>query len=450
LLSLQEDHFFDVKAKDIKPSKLQETFVAFANADGGDLYLGIHDPSVTEDRLCPFKNKEEANDIIVHLLERTTPSVENITVEFLELVTKDYLLHIFVPKSPKVHYTEAGDCFIRVNAGKIKIKGERITQLAYSKGSIAYERQFVQSLEVSDITESPILSSYIKRVESSQKPEIFLRKQRLLSENDSVYRPNVCCALLFDETPQASLDTRCAVKVYRLRTTETEYKRDQLAEMPITINGPVEQVILDSIQQVQKYLDGVTYHDNGVLVKLAYPTDAIKEIVVNAVIHRDYSLNDDIHIKVFDNRIEVSSPGKLPGYMSIDNLYTDRFSRNPNMVRMLHNLPDPLNHDIGEGLDTVKNELRKAGLVEPAFHQTDNAFVVTIMHQRVASIESAIIAYLESNPKATISNKTVRGLSGEDDINKVKSALQKLRAEGKIDFVDPNASVFKRSYKRTF
>lgn len=358
LLSLQEDHFFDVKAKDIKPAKLQETFVAFANSDGGDIYIGIHDPSIITNRLCPFTSKEEANDIIVHLLERTSPAIENVGIEFLELFTNDFILHFNVPKSPKVHYTESGDCYIRINAGKYKIKGERITQLAYSKGSIAYERQGVKNLEITDITEGSALASYMARIQSCQQPDIFLRKQRLLSDNNGTTVPNVGCALLFDESPQASLDTRCAVKVYRLRTTETDYKREQLAEMPITINGHIEKVIIDTLQQVQRYLDGVTYHENDNLVSLSYPTDAIKEVVVNAIIHRDYSLNDDIHIKVFDNRIEISSPGRLPGYMTISNLYTDRFSRNPNLVRMLHNLPNPLNHDIGKGLNTVKNELR--------------------------------------------------------------------------------------------
>ena len=95
-------------------------------------------------------------------------------------------------------------------------------------------------------------------------------------------------------------------------------------------------------------------------IRLQYPSEALKEILVNAVIHRDYSLNDDIHVRVFDNRVEVQSPGKLPGYMSLDNLYDERFSRNPNIVRMLHNLPNPVNHDIGEGMDTAKNELKKA------------------------------------------------------------------------------------------
>lgn len=118
--------------------------------------------------------------------------------------------------------------------------------------------------------------------------------------------------------------------------------------------------------------------------------------------------------------------------MSLDNLYEERFSRNPNLVRMLHNLPNPVNHDIGEGLDTAKNELKKAGLVEPIFEEKDNAFLVTIKHQRIASVEEVVLSYLKENQRAEITNKLVRQLSGEDDMQKVKLALQKLRAAGHI------------------
>lgn len=170
--------------------------------------------------------------------------------------------------------------------------------------------------------------------------------------------------------------------------------------------------------------------------------------MVNAVIHRDYSLNDDIHIKIFDNRLEISSPGKLPGYMTIQNLYDERFSRNPNIVRLLHNLPNPLNHDIGEGLDTVRNELKKAGLVDPIFEERGNSFVVIIRHQKLASIEDVVINYLLENPNAEITNKLVRKLSGEDDINKVKNALQKLRRDGQIVLINDRARAFDYKYKK--
>ncbi|MCZ4092633.1 ATP-binding protein [Sinorhizobium psoraleae] len=147
------------------------------------------------------------------------------------------------------------------------------------------------------------------------------------------------------------------------------------------------KVLHDYMSRVQTHLQPDVFlkkakTDGGKLVKLQYPSEALKEILVNAVIHRDYSLNDDIHVRIFDNRIEVQSPGKLPGYMKIENLYEERFSRNPNVVRMLHNLPNPVNHDIGEGLDTAKNELKKAGLVDPIFQEKENAFLVIVKHQK--------------------------------------------------------------------
>ncbi|HGY6586298.1 TPA: ATP-binding protein, partial [Escherichia coli] len=277
-------------------------------------------------------------------------------------------------------------------------------------------------------------------------PRVFLKKQRLLTKKDGEFVPNVGCVLLFDEEPQGCLDTRCAVKVYRLRTTEAEYKREQLQEDPVTIEGPLEVVILNTIAKVKEYVDGASFKDGENLVKLSYPAEALKEILVNAVIHRDYSQKDDVHVKVYDNRIEVQSPGRLPGYMTINNLYEERFSRNPNLVRLLHKLPNPVNHDIGEGLDTAKNELRKAGLVAPVFEERGNNFVVIVKHQTIASIEDVIINYFKENPTGQLTNKLVRQLSGEDDLQKVKKALQKLREEGVIKPLDPNANPFKFKY----
>ena len=92
--------------------------------------------------------------------------------------------------------------------------------------------------------------------------------------------------------------------------------------------------------------------------------------------------------------------------------------------------------------------MRKAGLVDPDFEERGNAFVVTMRHQRIASVEDVIIGYLNQNPNAVITNRLARQLSGEDDINKVKKALQKLRADGRIALIDENASAFNYQYKK--
>ena len=117
LLSAEEDHFFDLKGKDIQPSKLQETFVAFANADGGDLYFGLEDKKYKGDRVRPLSSKEEANAVLAVLLEQTTPAVENVSIEFLQVPKGGWILHLSIPKSPKVHYTGGGDCYMRLYAG---------------------------------------------------------------------------------------------------------------------------------------------------------------------------------------------------------------------------------------------------------------------------------------------------------------------------------------------
>ena len=122
ILNLEEDHFNDLKSKRIAPAKLQETFVAFANSDGGDLYVGIEDKSSGVERVIGFVNQEEANGLVTTLLEETQPAVENVQVEFLQVESKGLVLHIAIPKSPKVHYTASGDCYIRLNASKRKIK----------------------------------------------------------------------------------------------------------------------------------------------------------------------------------------------------------------------------------------------------------------------------------------------------------------------------------------
>lgn len=444
LLDSQEDHFLDFKSSKILPSKLQESFISFANSDGGDLWVGIEDKKSTEERICGFTFKEDANNVIATLLEQTKPAAENVDTEFIDFGNRGFVLHFSIPKSPKVHYCNNGDCYIRINASKIRISGEKVTQLCYAKGSLPYEKQPVDIAEISDVVSSFHLLSYLERINSKMEPKLFLKKQRLLTKKDEDYVPNVGCILMFDDEPQATLDTRCALKVYRLLTSGSEYKREQLSERPRTINGTVEQQLINGIKAVDELLSDVSYNVDGKVEKLRYPSEAIHEILVNAVIHRDYSLNDDIHIKIYDNRIEIQSPGRLPGYITPQNIYEERFSRNPNIVRLLHNLPEPVNHDIGEGLNTARNEMRKAGLVAPEIKELDNAVVVIIKHQKLASLEDIILDYLKENEYIT--NRVVRELSGEEDVNKVKKAFQKLRKQKLIEPENEDANAFDYRY----
>lgn len=445
LLKAKEDHFLDLKSIQIAPSKLQTHFVAFANTDGGELIVGVEDVSFLGERIKGFASLEDANDLINTLLSQTKPAVEGVGVEFLDFNKNGFVLRVNVPKSQHVHYTAADECYVRLNASTRRIKGEQITRLSYAKGSYSYERVPIPHVSAEEILESSYLSKYLEKIEAFQEPEKLLKKQRLLIQHEGKLVPTVACVLLFDDEPQASLDTRCSIKVYRLQTTERDYKREHLAEMPSTIEGSLEEQINKVKSRVSELLEDVTINLGGKRTKLKYPAEALEEILVNAIIHRDYSVNDDIHVRIYDNRVEIQSPGRLPGYVTLKNIIDERYSRNPNIVRMLHKLPNPPNHDIGEGLNTAYNAMRKAGLVEPEIKELENAVLVTVEHRRIASLEDAIVEYLKDND--TVTNKIVRQLTGEDSENKVKKALQKLRRDDVIEVVDPSVSVYKYSYR---
>src|SRR5438132_1064542 len=132
-------------------------------------------------------------------------------------------------------------------------------------------------------------------------------------------------------------------------------------------------------------------------VLIEYPPETLHEIVTNAVIHRDYSIADDVHIRIFDNRIEVQSPSRLPAHVTVKNILNERFARNGAIVRILNKFPDPPNKDVGEGLNTAFNAMHQLGLKAPIIEEKDNNVLVLIRHEKLASPEETIMDYLENS-----------------------------------------------------
>ncbi|MEZ5265244.1 MAG: ATP-binding protein [Acidimicrobiales bacterium] len=168
-----------------------------------------------------------------------------------------------------------------------------------------------------------------------------------------------------------------------------------------------------------------------------YPPEALKEVIVNAVIHRDYNLSDDILIRIFDDRVEVRSPGSLPGHMSLDNLLTERFSRNPTIVRLLNKYPDPPNKGfVGEGLNTVFAKMHEARLQPPDFMVDSSSFVVSIRHAPLARPHEIVLKYLESNSEIT--NRIGNELTGITSENSMKDVFYSLRDAGRLEILIPD------------
>lgn len=169
------------------------------------------------------------------------------------------------------------------------------------------------------------------------------------------------------------------------------------------------------------------------LKKLQYPPEAIWETIVNAVVHRDYSISDDIQIFIFDNRIEIISPGRLPGYVNIENILDARFSRNAKMVRTLNRYRNPPNKDLGEGLNTTFQKMKEFGLRNPEIAEQGNYLKVTLPHLLLAAPTVAIMEFLTAHDQIT--NRQARDITGIKSENLVKIEFYKLRDVGHIERV---------------
>ena len=257
---------------------------------GGELIIGMTDPRGQKPTIKGLQSSEDYNDHIQVLLADTKPSVEGTNIELVDFGEEGWIMRVIIPKSPQVHYASDDKCYVRRNASTRQVKGDDIAKLTHSKGSFSYERVSVNHITAEDLIESVLVNKYLDSIGSTLDPLQYLRKNRFVVKDESgKWSPTVAAVLLFDPEPQATLDTRCAIKVYRLHTTEPEYKREHLKEQPTTVEGTVLDQIDSSLASVSSLLESAKVEVGGRLRKARYPLEAIKEIVVNAVLHRDYS-----------------------------------------------------------------------------------------------------------------------------------------------------------------
>ncbi len=432
IMNFAEGSFSEVKAIQISPGRLTQTISAFANTDGGELYIGIAERqlggNVRKRDWQGFVNVEAANGHL-QAFEKLLPFGKDFQYEFLQCLSRQGLvLHVQVSRTPNVVPATDSVPYLRRGAQNLPQKtSEEIRRLEFAKGVASFETHPVP-VSPDVIIDSPVTRDFMAYVVPQALPESWLRKQSLIIDD----KPTVAGLLLFSEEPQAQLPKRSGIKIYRYETREAEGFRDVLTFVPKTIEGDIYSQINEAVKTTIEITEGIQYlnPDTG-LEDIKYPPEALHEIIANAVIHRDYSIADDIHIRIFDNRIEIQSPGRLPAHVNVNNLYDERFARNGAIVRLLNKFPDPPNRDVGEGLNTAADKMREMGLKEPEFEERDSDLRVIIRHEPLASPETAILKYLDTHE--TIKNKEARELTHIRDTDRMKRILSKMAAAGEIE-----------------
>lgn len=433
LLAVDESHFLDLKAKEVTPKKLASTISAFANTSGGDLYVGIAENEFFGTKIRQWRGFGDQEDANGHLqsLETIFPLGAEYSYEFLRAPgSPGLVLHVTVQRTTQIAKTHDGKAYVRRGAHNEEVRGEAaLARLKLDKGIESFEGQTVD-VELSVVVDSETLSVFVKQVVPNLAPSKFLKKQMLVKKG----KPVVAAVLLFADEPQAALPKRSGVKLHRYKTSGAA-SRDTLSGTPKSIEGPAYDLIKRSVAQTVAMVEGIQRLGPSGLEPVKYPFETLHEIVTNAVLHRDYSIQTDVQIRVFDNRVEVESPGLLPGHVTTRNILDEQFARNGSLVRLINKFPEPPNKDVGEGLNTAFLAMQRLRLKPPVIEQTENSVLVTIKHDPLASPEESVMDYLHNHE--TITNRIARELTGITSENSMKEVFYRLAKSGLIERV-PN------------
>jgi ATP-dependent DNA helicase RecG len=445
LTQLAEGQFLDVKAKEISPAKLSRTVSAFANSDGGELYIGVGEEhpggGVRVRKWNGFNDVEAANGHL-QLFEKLFPLGSTFQYAFLSCSERSGVV-LYVAVNRAAHVVEASDKVPYIRRGAQNLPCSTVQErkrLEYTKGVSSFETQTV-NVPSQLISDSPVTAAFLRDVVPSAEAEPWLRKQGLLRDA----MPTVAGLILFAEEPQAILPKHCGIKVYRYKTSEKDGFRDALAFTPHTVEGHLYAQVRSAVEYTTKVVESIPRMGESELETFSYPPETLHEIITNALIHRDYSVADDVHIRIFDNRIEVQSPGGLPGHVTVKNILDERFARNGAVVRLLNKFPDPPNKDVGEGLNTAFAKMIDLGLREPRIEERDNDVIVTIRHERLAQPEETILQYLETHE--SIKNKKAREITHIPTDFRMKSIFGRMVEAGLIEQV-PNTRTSSTAYRK--
>ena len=432
ILAIKEGHFSDLKAKEIKPAKLTKAISAFANADGGELYIGVGQSD--QGHLFEPVNLWNGFEFFLNPLTvifKFSTFCFRFGEDYLYcfLSHKDetgLILQVVVSKSKGVIKASDGKAYVRRGAQSLPADTPaKIAILERNKGITSFESEPV-SASLASVCNSESAIKFILDVVPASEPEDWLRKQELIKDG----KPTVAGVVLFSDLPQAILPKRTGVKIYRYKTGDDEGTRETLVDLPVSVEGCAYDVIKAAVAQTKSIISNIQILGTAGLEPVSYPTETLHEVITNAVLHRDYSIADDVHVRIFDNRVEVESPGRLPAHITTRNILKQRFSRNGNLVRVINKFPDPPNKDVGEGLNTAFRAMRKMRLKEPVVLEVDNAVIVHIRHEQLASADTIVMEYLESHPMIT--NRIAREQTGIPSENSMKLVFLRLRDTGLI------------------
>lgn len=448
LLATEEWQVFECKRAAIKPAKLMETVVAFANTNGGTIVLGLDDvkKAKKEDRLIGIQeNLENISHFLALITKEVEPPLINHSHEEIPikniLKVSDALLLVKIDKSDDVHSLKNGDTFVRKGSQNQKIGASEIIRLKYEKGSIKLESE-ISNIDQFDDLDVELVKKFKDDTNGKGGDWQFLKDNGLAVKKRTKFFLTKGGGLLFGKNPSVLLGSKSSIKISRFfGTRQTFTGTPNLIHKPLALEGPLLHQISKAVEYFRDVVKSSPPKLSGSTFKpsLLIPESAFQEAITNSVIHRNYSIQNDIQIRFFDDRIEIESPGTYPAHVTPSNIRRERFARNPIIQRALNKFDDAPNLDIGEGVDRMFKVMKQKNLYEPLYQPATiypNSVLVILFNLHKMEAWDTVSNYLDKNLKIT--NEQARSITGIADTVKmsrlfkqwIENGLLK-KAEGK-------------------
>ncbi|MDO8483487.1 MAG: ATP-binding protein [Candidatus Limnocylindrales bacterium] len=366
LLHRREDQWLERTGSRSSARHLADLLIGFANAEGGLITVGLHDG-----RVEGVSGSGLVNGWRQAAMDFTEPPVRH-RFEMLPCTNHagdiDEIVVIEVEASEYVHHNVKGETYLRIGDENRKLGSFEARELEYDKGQSVYDGSPVADAVLDDLDDR-LVDRYLRRVRAHSPAREVLQSRGLVAFHDGVPRPTVAGLLVLGRSPQSRFPhAHLRLLEYHGASRETGSRANVARD--VRIEGALGQQIDRAQRTLRRWLpSAIRLEEEGRFERASViPEYAWLEAIVNALVHRSYTIGGDhVRVEVFADRLEVESPGRLPGLVRIENIRSTRFARNPRIARALADIG--YGRELGEGVNRMFEEMERVGLPDPLYMQ---------------------------------------------------------------------------------
>lgn len=357
---------------------IAEGLTALANTEGGQLVLGIG----ADGEFGDIYIEDEVEAALQAALRLCNPPIKSDWMH--EQVRGHTVVVLSVPKSDNIHTLVDGRVLLRKGSHTVPAGPEDLALLMAMRPTGDFELQPIPGAKRDDLDDE-VISAYMEQRRIRNPQARVMSTDTLLMQIGALTperTPTVSGLLLFGKEPQTFLPQSRAVFV-KFADTAPRGERGEFGHgRREDIIGPLPNIIERAWKIIYEEMGKkASVHGLKRTDETEYPVSVVREALVNAVAHRDYKIvGRSIEIRMYSDRLEVSSPGGLPAYITLDNIVEEHYSRNPRIVNGLYQFK--YIEELGLGVDRMFEDMTKAGHPPPKFEDKQHSFSVTLYNKR--------------------------------------------------------------------